>query len=151
MIRQGLFHSTKATSKNGAFIFEIETPADKHDLVRLEDKYGREGKPYEDSTFEIPRKEECLWIENPRSEQSKDYIFLNCHIKIENTTDIKLFDKINDDENIVFLDGGIVTDEGQLVAHAGDIVTIDTIRKLIDLFPKMVENTVFMTIRKNDE
>ena len=25
MIRQGLFHSTKATSKDGAFVFEIET------------------------------------------------------------------------------------------------------------------------------
>ena len=57
MIRKGLFHSTRATSKNGACVFEIETPVDKHDLVRLEDKYGREGTSYEDSTFEIPKKE----------------------------------------------------------------------------------------------
>ena len=34
MIRRGLFHSTKALSKD-ALIFEIETPKDKHDLVRL--------------------------------------------------------------------------------------------------------------------
>jgi quercetin dioxygenase-like cupin family protein len=52
MIRRGLFHSTKATSENGAFVFEIETPVDKQDLVRLNDLYGRESKPYEDSTFE---------------------------------------------------------------------------------------------------
>ena len=64
MIRKGLFHSTKATSENGAHVFEIETPVDKHDLVRLEDKYGREGKPYEDSTFEAPKQEDCFWIEN---------------------------------------------------------------------------------------
>ena len=41
MIRKGLFHSTKALSKDGASIFEIETPKLKHDLVRLEDMYGR--------------------------------------------------------------------------------------------------------------
>ena len=41
LIRKGLFHSTKAVSSKGAMIFEIETPVDKHDIVRLEDKYGR--------------------------------------------------------------------------------------------------------------
>ena len=55
MIRKGLFHSTCATSKEGACIFEIETPVDKYDLVRLKDSYGREGKPYEDATFEYPK------------------------------------------------------------------------------------------------
>ena len=40
MIRRGLFHSTKAISDE-ALIFEIETPKDKHDLVRLNDSYGR--------------------------------------------------------------------------------------------------------------
>ena len=39
-IRPGLFHSTKALSKNGATILEIETPIDKHDLVRFKDDYG---------------------------------------------------------------------------------------------------------------
>ena len=57
MIRRGLFHSTKALSENGAFIFEIETPVDKQDLVRLNDLYGRESKPYEDSTFEESKSE----------------------------------------------------------------------------------------------
>src|SRR3989338_6373340 len=45
MIRRGLFHSTKALSENGAFVFEIEAPKDKHDLIRLQDKYGRIAKP----------------------------------------------------------------------------------------------------------
>ena len=52
MIRKGLFHSTKAISKDGANIFEIETPVQKHDLVRLEDKYGRKAKPYEGKNAE---------------------------------------------------------------------------------------------------
>mgnify|MGYP003313645155 FL=1 len=74
MIRKGLFHSTKATSESGAYVFEIETPVDKHDLVRLEDKYGREGNPYEDETHEAPKQDDCLWIEDG----DKDYEFSNC-------------------------------------------------------------------------
>ena len=99
MIRKGLFHSTKATSENGAFVFEIETPVQKHDLVRLEDKYGREGKPYEDSTFETPKQEDCLWIENKDSE----YNFANCNIKVEKITDIEILNQKEDSENIIFL------------------------------------------------
>ena len=72
-IRPGLFHSTKALSKNGATILEIETPIDKHDLVRFKDDYGRENKPYEDIkkmikktkgdiVFKIPKKKELIFI-----------------------------------------------------------------------------------------
>ena len=49
MIRKGLFHQTKAISDGGISVFEIETPVDKHDLVRLEDKYGREGEEMNDN------------------------------------------------------------------------------------------------------
>ena len=49
MIRRGLFHSTKAISDNGAFLFEIEAPKDKRDLVRISDSYGRAKTPYESS------------------------------------------------------------------------------------------------------
>ena len=47
MIRPGLFHSTKALSKNNATILEVETPIDKNDLVRFKDNYGRENRSYE--------------------------------------------------------------------------------------------------------
>ncbi|BCV08216.1 MAG: hypothetical protein CM15mL4_2850 [uncultured marine virus] len=56
MIRKGLFHSTKATSESGAYVFEIETPVDKHDLVRLEDKYSERENSYEDETSLMPPK-----------------------------------------------------------------------------------------------
>ena len=64
MIRKGLFHSTTSISQNGTKLFEIETPNDKLDLVRLEDSYGREGLPYEDSSYEDPKQDDCLWLEN---------------------------------------------------------------------------------------
>ncbi len=73
MIRRGLFHSTKAISDKGAFIFEIETPTDKQDLVRLNDQYGREFKPYEDCSFEQLKTDNCLWIEEPKLEIAEKY------------------------------------------------------------------------------
>ena len=151
MIRKGLFHSTKATSDNGAFVFEIETPVQKHDLVRLEDKYGREGKPYEDSTFETPKQEDCFWIEDLYQNTSKEYNFANCNIKVEKIDNINILNQKTDSENIMFLDGGIVTTNGDMVAQAGDIVSGKIIKKLIKLFPTIDKNTMFMTIRKNND
>lgn len=47
MIREGVFHSTKAMSESGVELIEVETPNDKADILRLEDPYGRSGQPYE--------------------------------------------------------------------------------------------------------
>lgn len=50
VIRPGLFHRSTALSDGPAFLLEIESPRDKADLVRFEDRYGREAEPYEDDT-----------------------------------------------------------------------------------------------------
>ena len=34
-------------------ILEVESPKDKHDLVRLHDKYGREKKSYESKNVKV--------------------------------------------------------------------------------------------------
>ena len=145
MIRKGLFHSTKAISENGACVFEIETPVDKHDLVRLDDKYGREGTPYEDSTFETPKAEDCLWI----NDSDSDYNFSGCNLKVEVIDSVNKFNKKDDEENIIFLRGGIKTDNGNFVAQAGDVVSSIIIKKLIKLFTIVSDNTIIMTIKKN--
>ena len=45
MIRTGLFHSIKCVSKKPLLALEFETPINKNDLVRFNDKYGREKNP----------------------------------------------------------------------------------------------------------
>lgn len=47
IIEPGVFHSTQAISKNGVRVLEFETPPMKHDLIRLEDRYGRANQGYE--------------------------------------------------------------------------------------------------------
>jgi len=42
-----VFHSTQCISKEGLVLLEFETPPMKHDLIRLEDKYGRAQTGYE--------------------------------------------------------------------------------------------------------
>lgn len=50
ILEPGVFHATRALSDSGVDLIEIETPPDKGDLVRLADRYGREGEGYEDLT-----------------------------------------------------------------------------------------------------
>ena len=146
MIRKGLFHSTKATNEKGAWIFEIETPVDKQDLVRFKDSYGREGKPYEDETFEIPKAEDCLWIKN----DPKVYNFANCTLDVKNITDISEFADMDDSLNIMFLKGGILTDYNQKVAGPGDIVLSSTIKELTEVFKKVDPSTLVMIIKQQN-
>jgi mannose-6-phosphate isomerase-like protein (cupin superfamily) len=148
MIRKGLFHSTKATNENGAWVFEIETPVNKQDLVRFKDNYGREGKPYEDETFEIPKAEDCLWIYEPKDGETKIYSFANCLLEVKNITDISEFNKIDSSLNVMFLKGGILAEYDQKVAGPGDIVIADTLQQLIEVFPKVDPDTIVIIFKK---
>ena len=51
----------------------------------------------------------------------------------------------------MFLDGGIMTNENDMVAQAGDVVTSNVIKRLAGLFPNLAPNTTFMTIRKSND
>jgi len=149
MIRKGLFHSTRASSKKGAYVFEIETPVDKYDLVRLKDSYGREGKPYEDASHDYPKENECLWIENPSKGNSNIYDFANCRLTVKNVLSVDEFSKIGDNINIMFLQGGIVTEYGINVAGAGDVVSSTVIKELITVFKGVKEDTIVMIMEQS--
>ena len=146
-IRKGFFHSTKSISQSGTFLFEIETPNDKLDLVRLRDNYGREGKPYEDSTFEFPKKDDCLSIEKL---ENKEINFCNCKLvvqKINVIGDLFLFD---DNTNIMFLEGGLLTDYDVKVINPADIVKVKIIKELAKAFNKIAPETYVMIFLKNE-
>lgn len=148
MIRRGLFHSTKATSDKGAFIFEIETPVDKQDLVRLNDQYGRASKPYEDDTFEEAKTTDCLWIEN----KNKVYNFANCTLKVEIINDIDVINNKEDNDLIMFLKGGMVRNiEGNshCVTIPGDVGFANIVKQVSKQLDGVIPKTIIMTITKN--
>ena len=151
MIRKGLFHSTKALSEGGANIFEIETPKLKHDLVRLEDKYGRKAKPYEGKSSEEEKTRECIFFKDPKKNEKNTYIFSNCKIFVESITNKDSFMKIQDHENIMFLNGGILTEQKNiLVASPGDVIAAHIVKRLLGTFDKVHPDTIIMIIKSLD-
>lgn len=145
MIRKGLFHSTRALNGN-LQIFEIETPVDKHDLVRLEDNYGRTGQPYEDSTNELPKVEDCLWIDDPSIGKSNYYNIENQKISVHSTPTLESLKSLNDNlnRNLMFLRGGILTDYGVKVAGPGDVVSSEVLQRLLSVFTRACEDTIVL-------
>lgn len=138
MIRKGLFHSTKSKSKSGTMLFEIETPNNKLDLVRLEDTYGRKGKPYEDASYEYPKLHDCLWIDNT---ENKKISFANCNLIIKKLLDITDLKELCNDTKLMFLTGGLDTDYNVSLICPGDIITVEVFKKLSQVFKKVKENT----------
>jgi hypothetical protein len=55
---------------------------------------------------------------------------------------------LSDEQNIVFLRGGIKTDYDTNVASPGDIVSARIIKKLLDVFTNIDEKTVVMMMGK---
>lgn len=154
MIRRGLFHSTKALSDKGAFIFEIETPKDKHDLVRLNDSYGRESKPYEGSSFESAKSPECLWIEEPSKDQSLSYNFANCNLLVENISSIENINNKKDTDLIMFLKGGLIrntSNTSHLVTIPGDVGYGKIIKQVSSQLDGIDPDTLILTITKDEQ
>jgi len=148
MIRRGLFHSTKAISGKGAFIFEIETPVDKQDLVRLNDQYGRASKPYEDNTFEETKSQNCLWI----TDENKIYDFANCTLQVETIDDINVINNKKDNDLIMFLKGGMVRNIDNIshcVTVPGDVGFAYIIKQVSKQLDGVLPETLIMTIIKN--
>jgi len=130
MIRPGLFHSTKALSKKGAQIIEIETPNNKEDLIRFKDNYGREKKPYENKKNMIELPKNSLKI----NKNSENFKFKNFKFKIKKYKKIFKNNLSNKKEIYAILDGGLGQNSKNLVLAPGDIVRTDTIKKLTSSF-----------------
>jgi mannose-6-phosphate isomerase-like protein (cupin superfamily) len=140
------FHSTKAVSDNGAFIFEIETPEDKHDLVRLEDEYGRVGVEYEGKNFHVNKTNECVWIDEA-STQPKPLKLQNCIISHLSIKDKNVILNRSESELFIITSGGLVTDKNQKVVWPGDVIDGKTLHRLASSF-NTDENTSMIMITK---
>jgi hypothetical protein len=149
MIRRGLFHKTTAISKNGAVVLEIETPNMKNDLLRLNDKYGRESRSYEGKTFQSKKPKNALQIKNPPKGGSKTYIFRGRKLIVEHITDISVINNKKDDDLVFLLSGGIYKkiDNKKLVSTASGDVGYARIMKMVSRqMDGVMPNTIILTI-----
>lgn len=134
MIREGLFHSTAAVSAQGATVIEVETPRDKTDLVRFDDEYGRQEKPYEGRDATSPRTEECLWLTEPREGAPALHSLAGCSLAMERVAGASGLRERSPGEVIVVLDGGLFSKGGGPVLAPGDVVGSDTLQRLSERF-----------------
>ena len=87
MIRTGLFHSIKCISKKPLLALELETPVNKNDLVRYNDKYGRAKKPYEKGNKITKKNLDLIRIKS--FQKNKEYKFGKTNVKFESHNNFK--------------------------------------------------------------
>ncbi len=145
MIRPGLFHCTKNSNKDTATILEIETPIDKDDLVRFKDNYGREKQPYEDKKSMVELEKNDPVFDEPILNSVNEYCVDGVNININKTNDVNQLLELDRTNIIAVLDGGFESDDNQLVLSPGDIVGLETIKKLAEVF-KIQKYITYLTI-----
>jgi hypothetical protein len=132
-IMRARFHSTKATSSEGAFVLEIEAPEDKDDLVRIEDKYGRAHTAYEDERFHFEKPDHYHWFSdaesNPEIQTLQGLNFR--HLLLANESRLESAPIQN---FYVFTDGGLQASKGELIVATGDILDAPTFNRLMEHF-----------------
>lgn len=127
-IDSGVFHSTQSLSKKGLKMLEIETPPMKHDLIRLEDKYGRANTGYEGiDKMKIINASYAKFDSNGIGTIKN---FCNSHICISVITDANDLKKgfIKNADTAVLINGFLKSPDGQIAYSIGDVVPIDELR-----------------------
>jgi mannose-6-phosphate isomerase-like protein (cupin superfamily) len=148
MIRRGLFHQTQALSDNGIIMFEFETPVDKDDLVRLKDNYGRKDSGYEGTQYELPRTEDCLWIDDTKE---TTYVIGSSVVKIIPVSKLADLNKLDDNDIIAFIRGGlikIVDRREHLVTVPGDVGLVKVVKQVAKEMDAFARDSVLMLIQK---
>jgi mannose-6-phosphate isomerase-like protein (cupin superfamily) len=134
LIENGVFHSTRAVSEAGAIVMETETPTNKKDLVRLDDKYGREKKGYEGKEAFMPFVEHKSF-HGPEDRFGSPRIIGECSIMIERCEDLGVIHRASASfgADVIGLLKGRLDHAGGILAEPGDVVLPSDLQKNPDL------------------
>lgn len=148
MIREGLFHSTRAISSGGVYVIEVESPPDKTNLVRLEDAYGRKDLPYEGDDAVVPLTTDCIMFNPPELGKPSVYMVSGVNLVIEHLEKLDSLKERPPEEVILVLDGGLVSKDGDPILSSGDVITISTFTRLAEAFHAPFGMS-FMSVRQD--
>ena len=148
MMARGLFHSIKSISKNGLLALEFETPADKNDLIRYKDQYGRAKKPYEGKKFTKLKTSSLIRFKRPKFGVEQAYKIGDVIISLEVHKNFKKLLKNKNSTIFGILDGAISDNKGQNVLSYGDIIKTDDLRILSEVFKIKKELSLIKVIKK---
>lgn len=145
MLREGLFHSTKALSEDGIHVIEVESPPDKTNLVRLDDAYGRKEQPYEGEEAIVPMTENCITFAPPAAGEPLSYTVHGTKLTIETLDDVSSLKTRPSEDIILIMDGGLFSKTNDPIVSPGDVVTISTFNRLAETFTAPAKITL-MTV-----
>ena len=133
IIDSGVFHSTESISKDGARVLEFENPPMKHDLVRLQDKYGRANTNYENEKRMRPDVQYARFF-GKEKEIIRDAHNNKMYIKtIRSRND--LANMVNPDTTLAILLGGAIKSEiGEHLYSATNVLTVEELQDLDCIF-----------------
>lgn len=140
ILRQGVFHSTTNMSNETLQLFEIETPVDKSDIVRIDDHYGRTGQPYGNEEKIEVEDISYMW------DKTEDKIFQkiqigSCWVQVEK---IDGNNRFSQSSVYMIIHGGLYFQEN-MIAAPGDVLTGKSFQSLCDDFP-LKEKTLAIRI-----
>lgn len=150
MLREGLFHSTRAISPGGIHVLEVESPPDKENLVRLDDPYGREKQPYEGSEAAVPMTSDCVTLERPVTGVPAAYPVPGASLVVESFDDLTPLTSRPPSEIILVMDGGLMSATNEFILAPGDVVTIATLKRLSESFSAPTGISL-MTVRHGED
>ncbi len=140
MIRHGVFHKTQAITDD-VELLEIETPVNKEDVVRLKDKYGRAGTPYENQSHYTIVKEPKFYSINDGPN-----IIGDCNLILTKVNTPKEIIQLKVSK-FVILEGNISFNQ-HLVVEPGDILDQKNFSLMMDNFT--MNPMLILGIKKND-
>ena len=143
IIDEAVFHSSKATSKKGALVMEIESPPNKKDLARLKDDYGRENLEYEGEKMMSKNvsKYEYIDFHKIRVNRRCEKVIRGCSLTLYWHVDKfggNINDKLrNESGNLIgILAGELRTKNGNVILGTGDIGLLRDIQNQSELLAR---------------
>lgn len=137
IISKGVFHQTKNIELTGAtsWIMEIESPVNKHDLVRIGDKYGRVGFGYEDEKYFLNRNSNYNYLTRDPSAAyqniQKRFNEVTVGLKIiESQVELDSLQLLHDDDAVSVVMGDTALRKKSGMVQRGEIISGATIKKL---------------------
>lgn len=153
IIDKGAFHQTRAVSEEGIHIIEVETPPMKHDLVRLQDAYGREGKKYEGIDMMSLDEGECIRFPEPKSRECLERRFKNYRFSLKKIGDSIYpddFEQFHKNDLGILVEGFIYLNEYQILHEAGDIFHTHAITETLSRNKNKVKNLSILWIKNGN-
>lgn len=133
IIGKGVFHLTKVLSDDGFYMLEIESPPIKTDLLRLEDRYGREALGYEGvSEMQTENLREYGYFSFAESDHYEKYVHTADRFTVTfevfpNDRDFQKYFRITENGLYTACRGRLLDGEGKVLLGTADTQKTDTL------------------------